>query len=319
VSLHSVRTPFLWALLAAAVGGGSGAFLLTRAIGRSTISTAALGFIELPVVMFLWAAPCAVLGFSAAYFLLAARNGRGATFRAILAGFVSLAVAVPSAAYVIANLAIGRQVARVKTMNEEELNGVLASSCFGANPFVLAAVAQNPRASSSILRRIAARKEPQLHEKLWSIFNIMGSNTHGLAVMRLVARNPNVDAETIELLAHSNNGYVLADVAMSPKISEQTLRRLENSSDQVLVWTISRNPKTPVSVLTRLSQHSDEYVRSYVAANPSTAPEDLARLSTDSQFEVRRSVALNRNTPGNILQALRHDPDERIRAAFFGR
>jgi hypothetical protein len=313
----AARTGFAWALLLGALGGGVGAVLLTTAIGRSAISTAALGFIELPIVMFLWAMPFAAMGFCAGYLLAARRMGsQFTTFRMLLAGLVLLSLAVTSTAYVTTNLATGWEVGRVAAMNEGELEWVLASKYFGANPFVLAEVAQNPRASAAILHQIAMRKDPQLNEKLWSIFDVMGANKHGLAVMRLVARHANVDSQTLEILAQSGNGYVLSDVAMNPKLSDQTLRRLAQRSDPMMEWAIARNPKTPASVLTRLSQSSDEYVRSNVAGNPSASAGDLARLGQDPQFNVRRSVASNPSAPLDVVEALRNDPDARVRAAF---
>jgi hypothetical protein len=320
MSLSAARAAFRWAVLLGVLGGGVGAVLLTKAIGRSTSSTAALSFIELPIVMFLWGAPCAAMAFCAAYLLAARRVGRQLpTFRMLLAGLVLLVLAATSITYIITNLATGWEVGRVAAMDEGQLERVLASKYVGANPFVLAAVAQNPRASAGILRLIASRKDPQLHEKLSSLFDTMGSNTHGLAVMRLVARHPNVDGETLEILAQSDNDYVLSDVAMNPKLPEQTLRRLEQRSGQMMEWAIARNPKTLASILTHLSQSSDEYVRSNVAGNPSASPDDLARLAHDPVFHVRRNVASNPRTPPEVRAALRDDPDPRVRAEFLRR
>jgi Leucine rich repeat variant len=316
-SMSAAKAAFGWAVLLGIVGGGVGAVLLTKSIGRSTISTAALSFIELPVVMVLWAVPCAVMGFCAASFVAASRTGaQHATFRRVLAGAGLVAVALPSAAYVLANLATGWEVTRIQSMSEEQLEQVLASKCFGANPFVLAQVAQSPRANAVILRKIATRKDPELHEKLSSIFDVMGSNRHGLAVMRLVARNPNVDETTLELLAQSNNGYVLSDVAMNPKLQVESLRRLEQRADPILEWSISRNPKTSPWVLQRLAGSQDAHVRSNVASNPSTAPADLVRLASDPQFAVRRNVATNPSAPAEVIEALRQDPDAGTKASI---
>ena len=307
-----------WALRLAAVGAAVGGLLLTTAIGRSTLSTAALGFIELPIIILLWATPCAVMGFCAGYLVTTRRMGGQFTALPVpLAALVLLVVAVPSMTYVVSNLATGWEVGRVAAMNGEELQRVLASRYFGANPFVLAAVAQNPRASAAVLHQIAMRTDPRLHEKQWSIFNLMGSNTDGLAVMRLVARNPNADGETLEILSHSDSNYVRADVAMSPnRLSEQTLWRLGQRSDRIMQWAAARNPETAPSVLARLSLSSDETVRSNVAANPSASSDDLARLGHDPQFNVRRSVASNPSAPLEVVESLRRDPDPRVRAVF---
>jgi hypothetical protein len=286
----AVQVAFRWAVLLGALGAGVGAVLLTTAIGRSTISTAALGFLGLPTVMVLWAVPCATMGFCAGYLVAARRLGRPVTsFPMRLAALGLLAVAVPSTASVLTNLATGREVGRVAAMSEGELQRELASKCFGANPFVLAAVALNPRANASALRQIATREDPGLQQKLGSIFDVMGSNRHGLAVMRLVARHPNVDAETLEILAHSDNAYVLSDVALNPKLSEPAMRRLEQQSNPLLDWALARNPRTAPSVLARLSRSSNESVRANVAANPSA--------------------------PADVWETLRHDPVPRVAAA----
>ena len=319
LSLSPTRLRRRWALGLAAVGAAAGAvagaWLLTASIGRSTSSTAAFSFIELPFAMLVWATPCAVMGFCAGY-LIGARRLGGRLFPALLATLVLLGIAVPSLAYIIGTQAIAREVGRVASMDEKALEGVVASERFGTNPFVLAAVAENPHAGTALLHEIAIRPDPRLHEKLWSYFDVMGSNRKGLAVLRLVARHPNVDGETLELLANSDNSYVRSDVALSPKVSEQTLRRLGQEPDPLMQWAIARNPK---AVLVQLSLSADESVRSSVASNPSASPDILARLASDPVFHVRRGVASNPNTSPEVRETLRHDPDPRMRAVFPSR
>jgi hypothetical protein len=239
--------------------------------------------------MALWGVPSAVLGFCAGYLLAARRAGRPmATLLMLLAGFVFVVVAAAGAAFVSGNLCTGREVRRVAGMSSAELERELTSRRFGANPFVLAAVAQNPRASASTLRQIATRQDVQLHQKLGSLFDVMGSNTRGLAVMRLVARHPNVDADTLEILSHSDDDYVLSDVALNPKLAEPALSRLERGGPE----------------LDRALAH-----------NPKTAPPVLARLSRSSNAWVRAAVATNPGTPADVLEALRHDPVPQVSAA----
>ena len=311
----AVRGAFRSAAVAGALGAAAGATLLTKAIGRSTSSTAAFGFLDLPRVMALWAAPGAVMGFCLGY-LIAARGIAGRRASKLLAGLVLLAVAVPAAAYVLGNLETAREVRRVANMDADELERELASKHFGTNPFVLAQVALNPRASPAILRQIALRPDPRLQEKLWNIFDTLGSNRRGLAVLRLVARHPNVDAETLDLLAQCDDGYVLSDVATNPKSSEQTLRRLEERTEPLLQQAIAGSPRTPPDVLARLPLSSNEWVRASVAKNPSASEEALERLAQDVLFHVRRAVALNpASAPPDALRTLAQDSDARVRDA----
>ncbi|MGO9832449.1 MAG: hypothetical protein ACLPJH_20180 [Myxococcaceae bacterium] len=306
------------AIVAGALGAAAGATLLTTAIARSTLSTATFGFLELPVVLTQWAAPSAAMGFCAGYWVAARRmGGPRPDVRQLLAALGLLAIGVPSASYVFSNLATSWEVGRVANMGEEELEHLLASKRFGTNPFVLAQVAQNPRASPALLRDIALRQDPRLHQKLWNIFDTLGSNRRGLAVMRLVARHPNVDGETLDILAQSEDGYVLSDVASNPKLSPESRRHLEERSDAVLQWALAGNRKTAPGTLDRLSRSPADSVRQAVAANPSAAPDVLARLGEDAQADVRRNVAANPSASPETRRALAQDSDGRVKAALL--
>jgi len=214
---------------------------------------------------------------------------------------------------VVTGLVVGAEVRRVGRMDERQLRGVLDSRLFGRNPYVLAAMAGSERASTDILRQIASRSDPELHRKLGSIYDVMGTNTHGLAVVRLVARNPHVDGETLEILSWSPDPYVLGDVAMNSKLPEEALARLLGPEERMVSWGVALNPKTPPWALSRLSRTSDEYIRSNVARNPSTPSDELRQLARDPAWHVRRDVATNPKTPFDILELLRSDPDERVR------
>ena len=307
---------FVGGLLAAGVGG----WLAYTAISRSTISTAALGFIfELPLVALCWGIQGGLIGFCGGY-LLAARRSAGGWRRTgrVFAALVLLAIGGRLAIEVVTELVVGAEVRRVGRMDEPQLGAVLDSRLFGRNRFVLAAVAGNERASADTLRQIASRSDAELHRKLGSIYNVMGTNTHGLAVMRLVARNPHVDAETLEILSRSQDPYLLGDVAMNLKLPEEALAPLLRREERMVSWGVARNPKTPAWALVRLSRNPDEYIRSNVAMNPSTPPEVLDELASDPAWHVRRNVASNAKTPPGVLELLRRDPDERVRAVLHG-
>jgi hypothetical protein len=294
---------------------GVGAVLGYTAIGRSTISTAAVGLIfELPMVALLWGIQGGLIGFCTGYLLAARRSGGGWRVRGrVVAGLVLFAVGGRLTLEVVTELVIGAEIRRVGRMDERQLRGVLDSGLFGRNLFVLAAVAGSERASADILRQIASRSDPELHRKLGSIYDVMGTNTHGLAVVRLVARNPHVDGETLEILSRSPDPYVLGDVAMNSKLPKEALARLLGREERMVSWGVALNPNTPPWALSRLSGSSDEYIRSNVARNPSTPPDELRQLARDPAWHVRRDVATNPKTPPDMFELLRSDPDERVR------
>lgn len=310
-----LRTGMWGGLLSGVLAAGVGAVLDYTAIRRSTISTAAVGLIfELPIVALLWGIQGGLIGFCAGYLLAARRSARGwrETGR-VVAGLVLLTVGGRLTLEVVTGLVVGAEVRQVGRMDEPQLRGVLDSRLFGRNLFVLAAVAGNERTSAETLRQIASRPDPELHRKLGSIYDVMGTNTHGLAVMRRVARNPHVDGETLEILSRSPDPYVLGDVAMNSKLPEEALARLLGREERMVSWGVALNPKTPPWALSRLSGNPDEYVRSNVARNPSSPPDELRQLARDPAWHVRRDVATNPKTPPDILELLRRDPDERVR------
>jgi hypothetical protein len=95
------------------------------------------------------------------------------------------------------------------------------------------AVAQNPAASEALLDRIARLPDPRLHEAVGSLWNVMGANRQGLAVMRLLCQNPNTGGATLSYLAAQSR-------------STDMLRE------------VLRHPKTPLPAIEGLARHADE-------------------------------------------------------------
>jgi hypothetical protein len=131
------------------------------------------------------------------------------------------------------------QVHRIQTMNGTELEAVMTQPKLARNRFILGAIAENPKATALVLHRIATSDLPELHERMGSLFAVMGKNVRGLAVMRLVAGHVNTAAEDLEILAKSRNEYVLGDVAANPKLPEATLRRLAEHGGQLAEWGLA--------------------------------------------------------------------------------
>lgn len=285
-----------------------------QAIFRSSSSTAAIGLIFVPVI----GAIGALIGFLAGWCLgYSFVNFRSKALRqrilAIAVFLVPAALTIWISVTVRNGLNLSEQVHRIEKMNADELESFLDRSPQANNKFILGAIAQNPNATASILHRIVALDRPELHEPMGSHFDVKGKNTKGLAVMRLVARNPNVAAEDLEKLAASTNEYVLSDVAMSPKLSEATLQRLGKQSGQLIDWGLARNPQTSADVLLKLAESQNQYTRGNVASNPGASVETLIALSTDPEPHVRAAVAMNPSTPRSTIEQLMKDPESWVR------
>jgi hypothetical protein len=290
---HPVR-----AVLLGALGGGVivGAISLLLTFSDphafTSSSTAPIGLIFLPIVTAIYAVPGAIGGAAIGYVLEALRTGRRFCEPAVAGvGLVAVALCGWGAATLVRGFVLGVEIRRIEHLAEPQLGDVLQSRAFGRNPFVLAAVAGNPRASGETLDLISRRTDPELHRPIGSVFpDVMGNNWKGLAVMRLVARNPNVRPDTLERLAGSPDAYVQGDVAGNAKLPASVLARFTSSENYLVVWGVSRNPNTPPEVLDRLSRSNDRYTRMHVAWNPGTPAEVRARLLTDSDETVRNAA-----------------------------
>jgi hypothetical protein len=284
------------------------------AISNSRSSTASIGYIVLPFFSALVSIPAFGVGWCLGYFFTWRRSGIRARR---VAGFAAVFVPLVVAVWMIKTLwdgnELARQVHRVQTMNGVELEGVLNQSRMARNKFILGAIAENRNATPSALHRIAASNLPELYEPMGSYFDVMGSNTHGLAVMRLVAKNIKTAPGDLERLAQSRNDYVLGDVASNPAVSETTLRRLAKQGGYRVEWGLGHNHHTPKDILAKLAISADEYTRRGVATNPNTPVEVLVGLSVDPVWHVRGSVSRNPETPRSIVELLLQDADARVR------
>jgi hypothetical protein len=294
---HPVRAALLGAFVGGLVVGGIYLLLVfADPHAFTSSSTAPIGLIFLPFVTAIHAAPGALAGAAIGCLIEARRRGR--RFRepgVAFAGLVALTLCGWGATTLVRGFVLGAEVRRVERLEEPRLGEVLRSRLFGRNPFVLAAVASNPRASGETLDLISRRTDPELHRAIGTVFHeAMGSNFKGLAVMRLVARNPNVRPDTLERLAGSQDSYVLGDVVGNPKLPASVLARFTSSEDYLIVWGLSHNPHTPPDVLDRLSRSSDRYTRMHVAGNPGTPPEVRARLASDPDEAVRNAAIADR-------------------------
>ena len=301
-------------IIAAGIGFIASSVMSIMSISRSTSSTAAIGYLFVPMTSLLWSLPFFGFGISIGYLRKwHAQKARKITPPVVLAFGISAALFLAGTVFSAEGVYLSSLVHNIQVMNDQELRDTFDRPFFGRNKFVLGSIAGNKNASGELLHTIGMIDDDDLYEKMWSVFDVMGENRHGLAVMRLVARNKNAYPDTLEHLAKCSNDYVLGDVAGNEKTSVKTLVRLSKRKTYLVDWGLARNPETPPDILSELSQSESEYTRDPAALNPATPLKDLELLAADPVWHVRRSVATNPNAPATILDKLSADPDRSVR------
>jgi hypothetical protein len=247
-----------------ALGAIATSILMVLSITRSTSSTAAIGFIFIPVVFAISFAGFFVWGYSVGTIgMWRESTARSLDLKIGLAFLIAIGISV----LLVGGLARGFLLTSITSQiqqatTERELSEILEGSHFKRNRFVLGGIAQNRAASAELLDSIARLDDPNLHEKMGSLFPLLGDNGKGLAVMRLVLRHHNVSPDTIEYLAGSSQvDYVLGDVAGNPKASIETLRSLEKREDYLIDWGLARNPNTPEDVFLKLLERAKYFTQ----------------------------------------------------------
>jgi len=291
-----------WALWSGIAGALAAAALSVKGIFASGSSTAAIGFLFVPLVAALGAIPVGIWGAALGHVVLRAR-GAAQSSRAVLVAALAVAAALPGAVIyeVQRGLRLEAVVREVSAMDVAELDRAYRESPWRGDRYVLAAMAQNKSARAGLLAQIAARDDPGLYEPMGSLWDVMGANRKGLAVMRLVASHPNTDAQTLaKLAAHPDAPYVLHEVLANPRTPTEVLAPYYESTDYLVEWGLARNPKTPQRVLERLSRSADLYTRMNLAWNPATPREILERLARDPDESLARNAkqALDRRSKG---------------------
>ena len=243
-------------------------------IQSSSSSTAAIGYIFLPFTAFIEAIPYFVFGFCAHYAVVKLRQ------RARI-GYLFAAIAVTLTALFIGssiyNAALWIAVDRARTMPQAQHEAFLQDSFWRTNKYVLGALLEHPELSAESLHQIAMIPSSDLHQRFGAIPPIMGENTQGLAVMRLVVLHPNVDERALIELAKSPDQYVQGQVAGNPKTPVEILRHFYTmpSRDYLIDRGLARNPNTPADILQELAKSPNKYTRRYAENNPGYAEEDL--------------------------------------------
>lgn len=283
-----------WALWCGVLGALATAALSVKGIFSSASSTAALGFIALPLVAALGAIPVAAWGAALGHVVLRWR-GKVQSPPMVLVAALAVAAALPVAAglEIARGLRLESAVRAVRDMDVAQLGRAFSDSPFRHDRYFLGAIAQHPAAGGDVLARIAALRDPELYEPMGSLWDVMGDNRKGLAVIRLVARHPNTDAATLARLAAEPNAQAaIHELAANPRTPMPVLERWFNSTDYLVEWGLALNPNTPQRVMARLAAGDNLYARVNLTHNKATPREILERLARDPDEVLARHAAL---------------------------
>ncbi len=291
-----------WALWCGVAGALVTAALSVKGIFSSASSTAALGFIVLPLVAALGAIPVAAWGAALGHLVLRWRGTVQGPRMVLVAALVVTAALPAMVAYeILRGLRLEAAVREVQGMDVARLQRAFDESPFRRDRYYLGALAQNPAAGAGLLAGIAALRDPELFEPMGSLWDVMGSNRKGLAVMRLVARHPGTDAATLEKLATDPDAQqVVHELAANPNTPMPVLERWFDSTDYLVEWGLALNPKTPPRVMERLASSTNPYTRMNLTYNGATPRGILERLARDPDEILARNakLALERRRQG---------------------
>lgn len=286
------RPELPWALWAGVAGAIAAAAVSVHGIFSSASSTAAIGFIFVPFIAIAAGVIAGVWGLALGTVVAHLRGLRQVLRPVLIVAFVA-AAALPAAIgwETWHGLALARAVHETRAMDRARLEAAFDASPWKRNKFFLGALAQHPAADAALLDRIAQLPDPELHEAMGSMWDVMGDNRKGLAVMRLVAAHPQASPATLRRLAGSANEYVISDVMRNPNTPADAMRPHLNSTHYLVEWGLAQNPNTPVAVLERLSRSDDRYSRMKVANNRAAPDAVLERLTRDSDAGVAQAAS----------------------------
>ncbi len=138
----------------------------------------------------------------------------------------------------------GLAVMRLIAMRGNVSEATLVNLSKSPDPYVLSAVAANPKTPLSIIRMLSDRGGYLMH---W-----------GLAV------NPNAPADILQKLAETGDQYVRSSVARNSGTPAETLVRLAKDPAWHVRRDVASNPHTPRATVESLRNDPDERVRSVV-------------------------------------------------------
>lgn len=296
----SARPEAPWAFWSGIAGGIAAGALAVKGIFESGSSTAAIGLVFVPFLAIAGMVFAGIWGLALGCVASSLRRVQHYAPGLLLAAWI-FALAVPAAAgwEVWRGLALQEAVRAVPDMTSGELDDAFARSRWNRDRFFLGALALNPAASPALLDNIAMLPEAELYEPMGSLWRVMGKNTKGIAVMRLVADHPHTRTDTLTRFADGPHADRLRhELAKNPNTPEDVLKRWFDSTDYLVQWGLALNPRTPPAVMEKLAQGPDRYARLNLTYNPATPKAVLERLAQDSDEVLARNarLALERKT-----------------------
>ena len=219
-------------------------------ISRSTSSTAAVGYVFLPLYAAIMSALAFLAGWCVGYFLVWYRSPtKTGRISAVAAALLSVTLVVLAGwALTTFNhrrdeLAVMRLAAKDPKTAPEDLKRLAAS----ANEYVLGDVAGNPKLPEATLRKLA--------------------NHGGYLVDWGLAHNRSTPGDILSRLAGSPNEYTRGYVASNPSASEGVLAELSKDGIEHVRLSVAQNPSTPRTTIELLRGDADETVRMLANAN----------------------------------------------------
>jgi hypothetical protein len=289
-----VRPEAAWALWAGIAGALAAAALSVKGILSSGSSTAALGFLAVPFIAAVAAVLTGIWGAALGHVMLHLR-GRVHSLRPVLIAAFLAAASLPLAiGYEVGRgVSLERAVREARSMSASQLEESFAASPWRRNRFFLGILASHESASSSLLARIAGLDDEELYERMGSLWDVMGENRKGLAVMRLVARNPKTPAAALQKLeAGPHAEKLITELLANPNTPAPVLAKHAADTNYLAEWGLALNPNTPLAVMERLSRSSDLYSRMNLTYNKATPHEILERLARDPDPDLARNAKL---------------------------
>lgn len=255
------RSEAHWALWAGILGALATAVLGAKMILSHGASTAGLGFVFLPLVAAAAAVPIGIWGAALGH-VVAHLRGRAAEPKLLFWLALLAAGSLPGvvAAEIWHGKSLERAVAATRGMGERELEHAFDESRFARDKYFLGALAENAAAGPALLERIASLEDPALYEPMWSLWDVMGENRKGIAVMRLVARNRNTSGPTLARLeAHPQSQELITEILANPNTPPHVLAKYFDDTHYRAEWGLAMNPRTPPAVLERLARSDNRF------------------------------------------------------------
>ena len=152
-------------------------------------------------------------------------------------------------------------------------------------------------------------------EVLWQILHSITATD----LVRAVVKNPNTDAETLELVAEKFADQFDAELASHPAASADLLMTLYARGNEFVQAAVVAHKACPPTIFTLAAKQESSLILRHLATNPYIDKRLSARLALDKDYSVRRAAASHKNLPLWILDELVKDNSEYVRRVVAAR